>query len=301
MVTFTTNKALGLPTVGGDTGVWGPPLNNNSSVIDASFGGSVSIPLSSVSGSLVLLASDYNNVFLTFTGALSQNTFIAMPAIGSFYTIQNLTTGSSSFQVLLQLAGTQLCLAPGVPQEIMTTAAAGVVLRGLPPVGAYWDYAGSSLPTWVGFTIPAPWLNCDGTSFSSATYPNLANILGGTTLPDSRGRVRAALNQGTNRLNSVITDTVGAGGGDQNLQSHTHANSLNDPTHTHTVGVFNGPGTPGANGIQGTTQGNNTSTPTGQANPSATGMSITNASAGSGGAQNVQPTFMGGICLIRAG
>lgn len=36
-------------------------------------------------------------------------------------------------------------------------------------------------------------LECDGSTFTSSTYPALTRILGGTTLPDIRGRVRADL------------------------------------------------------------------------------------------------------------
>jgi hypothetical protein len=54
------------------------------------------------------------------------------------------------------------------------------------PIGSYWDYAGSSNPAWnSGCTVP-PYLNCDGSTFSAATYPSLAVILGSTTLPDEK-------------------------------------------------------------------------------------------------------------------
>ena len=34
MVAFTPNRLLAQPAVGGDVGVWGPPLNNNQTVLD---------------------------------------------------------------------------------------------------------------------------------------------------------------------------------------------------------------------------------------------------------------------------
>ncbi len=37
-------------------------------------------------------------------------------------------------------------------------------------------------------TIPVDYLLCDGSSFSSSTYPLLFALLGGTTLPDLRGK-----------------------------------------------------------------------------------------------------------------
>jgi len=51
------------------------------------------------------------------------------------------------------------------------TAGAGV----LPPVG--------SMMLWPGEVAPPGWLICDGSVFSSVTYPGLASVLIGTTLP----------------------------------------------------------------------------------------------------------------------
>lgn len=301
MVGFTTNKGLGLPTVGGDTGVWGPPLNNNSSVLDASLGGSVTIPVSSVSGALTLLSSNYNNIFLSFTGAITQNTAITLPAVGSIYVIQNLTTNTSAFRITLltTAAGGQVIGIPPYEQTEIMTDGSNVKFRGLPHVGSYWDYGGSSVPSWVAACTVPPWLNCDGTAFSSVTYPYLAVILGGTTLPDARGRVRAALNQGTNRVTSGVSgvngDAILSGGGDQNMQVHSHGNFLSDPGHAHTVpgpsgnGVNVGPTTgyiQGAGSLGTTTNG--------------TGISLTNVNAGTGTGANVQPTYIGGLTLIRA-
>lgn len=42
------------------------------------------------------------------------------------------------------------------------------------------------LGPYVGATAPTGWLICDGSSFSGVTYPALAALLGGTTLPDLR-------------------------------------------------------------------------------------------------------------------
>lgn len=40
---------------------------------------------------------------------------------------------------------------------------------------------------WGGSTPPGGWLTCDGSTFSSTTYPILADVLGGTTLPTLTG------------------------------------------------------------------------------------------------------------------
>lgn len=40
---------------------------------------------------------------------------------------------------------------------------------------------------WPVATIPTGWLELDGSTFSGVTYPDLQTVLGGTTLPDTRG------------------------------------------------------------------------------------------------------------------
>lgn len=45
-----------------------------------------------------------------------------------------------------------------------------------------------SVIAWVVATPPTDWLICDGSAFSGVTYPDLATLLGGTTLPDLRDR-----------------------------------------------------------------------------------------------------------------
>lgn len=84
----------------------------------------------------------------------------------------------------------------------------GAVVRfvNLPAPGTYLDYAGSSIPAWISTCSKPPFLLCDGSAFSGTTYPVLAAILGGTTLPDFRGRAAHYLNGGTGRLT-----TAGAG------------------------------------------------------------------------------------------
>jgi microcystin-dependent protein len=166
------------------------------------------------------------------------------------------------------------------------------------PIGSGIDYWGTTLPG-------DNWKWADGSAISRTTYATAFARLGttygagdGTTtfnLPDKRGRASVARDDlgGTaaSRLTSGVSgiagDTLGASGGDQRLQSHTH--TITDPGHTHTI-------TPPA--ASDTTSSGQTATGTGgsetissYSTASAT-TGITVDTAGAGGSQNVQPSIV---------
>lgn len=91
------------------------------------------------------------------------------------------------------------------------------------PVGVILPYA--------GVTAPSGWLICNGTTFSSSSYPALAALLGGTTLPDLRGRVAVGYDATQTEFNTLR----GTGGAktlalaSANLPPHTHG--LNGHNH----------------------------------------------------------------------
>lgn len=297
----TANKFLEQPARGSNVGVWDTPVNANTGIIDNSFGGMATIALTN--SPVILSSAQYQCVFITFTGALSGTCPITLPAVGSFYTVQNLTSNTSAFQVTLgtSLAGTQVIGCPwGEPFDIMTDNVGNVKFRNLGRVGTYADFAGSAVPAWVSACTVPPYLNCTGAVFSSATYPVLATLLGGTTLPDSRGRYRAAMDQGTSRLVSVggfgiDGNTLLAGGGSPTLAQANLPNvsfPVTDPGHSHTFA--------GSTAIGATGGAQSVYFPGGTTVTSTTVTNITVNSGGSG-ALVYPPGFAGGITMIRAG
>lgn len=80
------------------------------------------------------------------------------------------------------------------------------------------------------------------------------------------------------------------------MQSHTHANSLSEPGHVHEVTFFDIQyGTGGlVSGIF--APGQPSQSPT---QPAVTGISITNATSGAGASQNVQPSIVSHLPLIK--
>jgi microcystin-dependent protein len=122
--------------------------------------------------------------------------------------------------------------------QIAGTAGAAV---GATPIGGGMDFFGT--------TAPAGWHFAAGAAISRTTYAALFAVIGTTygagdgsttfNLPDIRGRIPLPLDNlgGTaaGRVNVFAATAVGATGGSQSLQSHSHA--VTDSGHTHTVAI----------------------------------------------------------------
>jgi microcystin-dependent protein len=303
--TFTPNIQLEEPARGDDVGTWDVPVNNNMTLIDKVVGAIATVGLNN--SNVILSSPQYESKTIIFNSTLTGSVTITFPT--SFiksYEIYNQCSGSSAFTVTLQttVAGSQvICAPPGETVDAINLSG-NMVYKNLGRVGSYWDYAGSSVPSWVsGCSIP-PFVNCDGTVISSATYPALTTILNGTTLPDARGRTRAALNQGTGRF------TTGAGGldGNTNLsgggadaitlatsQIPAHIHGVTDPGHSHSVAEGSNLGNQ-AQPAACNTPGLGVNAPT---NSAVTNITI-NSAGGGGGHSNVSPTLIAGITMIRA-
>jgi Phage Tail Collar Domain len=302
-VTQTPNKSLNLVTVGTESGTWGPYVNANESLLDNMLGGVTTVGL--VNTPVILSSAQYQCNFITFTGALSGNVAVTLPPVGSFYTVQNLTSNTSAFQVTLQTSnGGQVIGAPwGEAIDIMTDGT-NVKFRNLGRVGHYLDMLGTSVPAWISACTVPPYLKCDGSTFSSATYPILFTIMGGTTLPDYRGRFRAYNDEGQNRIGGgnflVIGGNTVANITQANLPAFDMATTVNDPGHVHSQMNPNFRPTGGA----GSGTGGGQEVLTAGAWPTAsvvTGISVTAHSGGSGTPLIVlNPVQMGGITMVRA-
>jgi microcystin-dependent protein len=220
--TFTPNIQLEEPARGDDVGTWDTPVNANTTLIDLVVGGVTTISLNN--SNVVLSAAQFQCNTIAFNSTLTGSVIITFPtSFTKCYNILNQCTGSSAFTITLTTTGSSaVYLCPPPRDNISIINIAGQLsFQNLGRVGSYWDYAGSSIPNWVsGCSLP-PYLNCDGTTFSSAAYPALATVLGGNTLPDSKGRQRLTLDQSAGRLSSATIgfspNTVGAAGGSQNV------------------------------------------------------------------------------------
>lgn len=295
--TFTPNVQLEEPARGDDVGTWDTPVNANTTNIDLIVGAIATISLNNTN--VVLSAAQFRSKQLTFISTLTGSVTITFPtSFTKTYEIQNLCTGSSAFVITLGTTsgGQAICPPPGEVVDCFNDGA-NIKFKNFGRVGTYWDYAGSSVPNWISGCSLAPYLVCNGATFSATNYPALASILGSTTLPDQRGRARYMLDQGVGRVSSagsnVAGNTLFAGGGDQALSAHGHG--VNDPGHFHTTPIpspvvaFAGGGLL-ANAGNVTTGSNS--------DVKVTGISIV--AAGTGGAQNMPPLLVSGITMIRS-
>lgn len=163
------------------------------------------------------------------------------------------------------------------------------------PVGLIAPFAGS--------TAPSGWLQCSGQQLFTASFPALFSAIGYThggsgsvfNLPDLRGRVPAGCDvnaSGTiGRLTGASGFTgFGSAGGHELMQQHIHNNFLQDPGHSHSLSeppfAFDANGNTFSNFGPGA-QGHNI-----VALSNTTQITLTNAFAGNGGSQNVQPTLL---------
>lgn len=257
----TIYSCLSVPIRGSDVGTWDLPVNANTNAIDSMFGGVTSIVLAAAN--VTMTSTQGQSAVIRLTGTLANNVNLILSPIIKGWTIDNQITNSpSSFAVAIVTPGSTYALGSPPGHHDIFYDGSAIYHRNMGRVGEYWDYASSGVPTWVTVSTKPPWLNCNGTTFSSATYPILNSILGSTTLPDTRGRARMAMNQGTSRVTVFNGDTLYLGGGDQQVQSHDHggATGIQSASHTHsaTTGNQSADHTHNINGTTGTMSADHT-------------------------------------------
>lgn len=304
----TANVGAYQPPTGSDVGTWAAPVNANTGTMDSLAANVAIIPLSSAPVTLTVppnsggaWSGPYQSQsgILRFTGALANAVTVTLPRAG-FFIVENLCTG---FYVILASSapGNTICAPPGEATHIYCDGV-NVKYVDFGRIGSYMDLSVSAVPAWITNCTTPPYLNCDGSAFSAVTFPTLAVYLGGTTLPDLRGRTRAALNQTTGRITTagggVDGNTLLSAGGAQN---QTIGNSnlpasipFTDPGHTHT-GVV-------GNAVNTETIGGGQITPAGNAiiGTSTTGITI-NPGSPNTPLVSLPPITIAGLTLIRAG
>jgi microcystin-dependent protein len=112
-------------------------------------------------------------------------------------------------------------------QVFTNQAATNTAMAAMVPIGGVVDY--------IGTTAPANYLMCDGSQHSTATYPTLSGLLGGSggtfNVPDLRDRVTvgAGVSYSNKTTGGEATHVLTIG------EVAAHAHGVNDPQHYHNV------------------------------------------------------------------
>ena len=316
----TSNLGLFVPSVGSDVDLWYQPLNANFSATDSLFCNLATISLTNANVTLstppnsgAAWSGPYQSqsALIRFTGTLTGNCIITFPRAG-FYIVENLCTVGSHYVQLSCGAGNKIGAIPGKKCHVFSDGT-NMDYVDAPDVGTAYDLHGvTAVPGWMTACTVAPYLVKDGSTHNYSDYPALAALLGSTfggngvttfAVPDERARARIGFDTGaTGRLTTAGNGTVNgatmaSAGGDQLMQTHAHANVFNDVQHTHVTDTNTNQSANAAYSFNpglGTVGNRNGST-----NGSFTGCSITNVSAGSGASQNVQPSIISFLPLLK--
>jgi len=320
--TFSPNLQVEEPANGDYSATWGTAIGNTAfTIFDSAFGSVVGIDMSV--GNVSMSATQMRSATLILTGVPVADRILTLTNLstnlavvsGRFFSVENLCSNSSAFVVVIQstVAGAEyICVPPNEVVDIVlygtgSTPTGNVKFRNLGRVGSLMPTMYSSTPRWITSCLKPPYLNCDGTTFSSATYPALANYLSGTTLPDLRGRYAATLDQGQGRITTAGGGVDGAtrsaaGGAQATTLSSANIPPMTIQPHNHNIHAptkYNF--TPNADVAQAAYTGTLWSS-AGANNLGTTDNSsvITVDSSGPIAFTNLPPTAMAGITLIRA-
>lgn len=131
--TFSPNKDFELQATGENQGTWGIKTNSNLSIIDLNFGGRLNI---SVAGSsdVVISDSQAENVYHVITGLLTGSIQYKLPAAGSFYFLNNGTTGAFTLTAIC-FGGTGIVIPQGATVGVFVnpdTSAASALSNYIP-------------------------------------------------------------------------------------------------------------------------------------------------------------------------
>lgn len=319
----TSNILLSVPTRGSDSGTWDTPVNGNSNSLDGRFGGvqsvsltNTNITLSGPSGTTSPGAgpTQAENAVIQFSGTLTGNVTVTIPTPG-FALFKNNCGSATAFYIQLRAAGTgnMVGCPPGRAVKIWNDGT-NCDYGDPPEVGSYMDLAVATTPVWFAACTVKPWLVCDGSSYSAASYTALFQVIGQNfggagssfNVPDLQGRYRIPLDNTGARITAAgagfAGNTLGTSGGAQNqtmavgqLPAHTHA--VTDPGHTHGLSNATAVVHVIAGGIgAGSTPAWTSSTIT--VNSATTNISL--ASTGSGQAfTTIPPALVAGLAFIK--
>lgn len=118
---LTPNKAIEKPASGDYVNTWATPVNADWDIIDKAFGGTTSLNVTSVSGTVALTATQYQSLILSITGTLTADVNYQVPvSVGGQWIVKNGTTGSYNLTISSGGAGTSLVVPQGYSSVVVS-------------------------------------------------------------------------------------------------------------------------------------------------------------------------------------
>lgn len=138
------NKGYNLQATGTNYGLWGTVNNSNFSIVDLNLGG---LLVKSVAGSsnINVSSTEAENIYHRLTGAIGANIKYILPNVGSFFIIENATTGSFTITVVSDVGGAGIAIPQGNTTIIFVDSSATTVNAAI-------NYLGGILPVTSGGT-----------------------------------------------------------------------------------------------------------------------------------------------------
>ena len=196
MVAYTPNKGYSLPTVAGDLNQWGVFLNQGTSIMDNNMGGQAFVNVAGAAD-VTATAANAQNLVQSLTGVLTGDISYLLPNVGSFYIINNATTGAFTLTIKTTAGGSNGVIVPQGTQL-------AVYSRG----GDVWILDGST----------------SGGSANSRTFQGALTIVSGGLTVSSGG---AAITGNSAVTGALTVSTAGASGNQVTNYSQFAQNNAN--------------------------------------------------------------------------
>ena len=196
MVAYTPNRGYSLPTVAGDLNQWGVFLNQGTSIMDNNMGGQAIVNVAGAAD-VTATAANAQNLVQSLTGVLTGDISYRLPNVGSFYIINNATTGAFTLTIKTTAGGSNGVIVPQGTQL-------AVYSRG----GDVWILDGST----------------SGGSANSRTFQGALTIVSGGLTVSSGG---AAITGNSSVTGALTVSTAGASGNQVTNYSQFAQNNAN--------------------------------------------------------------------------
>ena len=119
--TYSTNKAIEEPANGDYVNTWSTPVNSNFNIIDTAFGGHLIINATGVSGTTALTTTQYQNLYILFSGTLSANVNYQVPSgVGGQWVVYNGTSGAFTLTLSSGGGGSSVTITQGARTLIVS-------------------------------------------------------------------------------------------------------------------------------------------------------------------------------------